>query len=387
MNAFEPGPDHRFAFGLRSIGHSHRGLLGEVPPAPIEPWEFVYRLGDLNAWGVGFYDDDLVPFGASPSEGHDILDKFSKALDSTGIVVSIARTNLSGQPVFDRGAFTSMDRDVRRYAIQKAMRAIDLGAELGAQLHGLSSGGEGAESVAAKAPLDALDRYREAVDFLCGYVHEQRYPTRFALLSMQHERSDDSFLPTVGHALAFIDTLEHPEMVGLDPVIVHGAAAGSGGCHGVAQAIDAGKLVHIELNTQPAGRDGQDPTFGAASVCDAFFLVKLLEQSGYDGPLHFDVDRSCFDDSDGVWDVAVGCVRTYRALVAKAKRFDDDPEIRDALAECGALELAEPSVGPFTVDAGRDLSTERFDPHTLAERRLSNHRLDQLVIDLVLGLR
>jgi xylose isomerase len=370
MSAFEPGPEHKFAFGL---------------PAPTEPWEFVYQLGDLGVWGIGFQDDDLVPVGASAAARHDILDKFSKALDSTGVVVSMARTNLAGHPVFSHGAFTAADCDVRQLAIQRTMRAIDLGAELGAPLHDLPDGVEVVESVAARSPRDALARYREAVDFLCGYVREQGYPTRFAIDAEAVERPDASLLPTIGHALAFIATLEHPEMVGLSAEVAHGRVAGGGG-HGVAQAVDAGKLLHVDLNA-PAELHEKDPCFGSASLRDAFFLVKLLAESGYDGPLHFDVDPQRLDESDGVWDFAVGCMRTYRALAAKVRRYADDPEIRDALAECGALELAEPTVGAFSAAAGRALSNECFDPEAMAQRPYPHQRLDQLVIDLVLGLR
>ena len=348
MSTFGPDPEHRFAFGLRT----HRAPASE----PVEPWEFVYRLGDIGAWGVGFHDDDLVPVGASSSERHDILDKVAKALDSTGMVVSISSANLSGHPVFANGAFTSADRDVRRYAIQKAMRAIDLGAELGAGLHELSI--EASESIAAKPPLDVLDRFREAVDFLCAYACEQGDAARFAL-------RDD-----LGHALAFIGTLERPEMVGLGPPIGHCSGAW---CHGVVQAIEAGKLFHLRLDPQPAGDD--------------FLLVKLLEESGYDGPLHIDIDPACFDDATEMWEFTAGCMRTYRALAAKARRFADDPEIRDALAVCGALELAEPSVGSFSPDARQVLSMERFDLSELVQRQYSDQRLDQLVIDLALGLR
>ena len=387
MNAFEPGPEHKFAFGLRAVTYPGREQSGDASPSPIEPWEFVYQLGDLGAWGIGFQDDDLLPPGASAAVCDDILDKFTKALDSTGVIVSMARTNLSAHPVFGHGAFTAADRDVRRYAIQKVMRAIDLGAELGAPIHDLPGDVEVIESVAAKPPGDALARYREAVDFLCGYVREQGYPTRFAMRAETTERPGDALLSTIGHALAFIDTLEHPDMVGLSPEIAHGTVAGAGGCHGVAQAIEAGKLFHLDLNAPPIELHEKDPCFGSASLSDAFFLVKLLADSGYDGPLHFDVDPQRLEESDGVWDFAVGCMRTYRALSAKVRRFADDPEIRDALAECGALELAEPTVGAFSTKAGRTLSTESFDPDALAQRRYRHQRLDQLLIDLVLGLR
>jgi xylose isomerase len=372
MNAFDPGPLHKFAFGLRTIPPAGHDPLGAEDTEPIEPWEFVYQLGDIGAWGVAFRDDDLVPVTASTAERDDILDKFTKALDSTGMVVSMARTNLSGHPVFEHGAFTSVDRDVRRYAIQKAMRAIDLGAEIGAQLHDLPAAGEGVESIAAESPLDSLARYREAVDFLCGYVREQRYPTRFAVPCELHSPHGDSVLPTIGHALAFITSLDQPELVGLDPAATQRTYSGPLGYHGLALAMDAGKLLHLELDAH-------------TRASDAFFVVKLVQDSGYDGPIHFAVDPD--HDSADLWEFAVGCMRTYRTLASKAKRFVDDPEIRDAVAQCGGLELSEQTVGPFSPESGRALSTECFDPPALAQRRYRSRRLDQLVVDLVLGLR
>ena len=387
MSAWQPSPEHKFAFGLWTIGFSGRDPFGDVTRPPIEPCEFVYRLADLGGWGVSFHDDDLIPPGTSAAERDDILDKFRKALDSTGMVVSMATTNLFWHPVFKDGAFTSSDRDVRRYAIQKTMRAIDLGVELGAGIHVFWGGREGVEAVAAKPPLDALARYREAVNFLCGYVRDQGYATRFALEPKPNEPRGDTFLPTVGHALAFIETLDHPEMVGLNPEVAHETMVGLSVYHGVAQAIDAGKLFHIDLNAQQIGRHDQDLRFGSEGIKDAFFVVKLLEESGYDGPRHFDARPYRVENAEGVWDFAAGCMRTYLALAAKARRFADDPDIREALEECGAIELTEPTVGPYSNDAAGTLATEAFEPESLAERGYRNERLDQLVTDLILGLR
>jgi xylose isomerase len=387
MNAWHPCPEHKFAFGLWTIGFPGRDPFGDVTRSPIEPWDFVYRLADLGGWGVSFHDDDLVPPDASPAERHDILDKFHKALDSTGMVVSMATTNLFWHPVFKDGAFTASDRDVRRYAITKTMRAIDLGVEFGAEIHVFWGGREGVEAVAAKPPLDALARYREALDFLCGYVLDQGYPTRFALEPKPNEPRGDTFLPTVGHALAFIATLEHPDMVGLNPEVAHETMSGLSVYHGVAQAIEAGKLFHIDLNAQQNGRYDQDLRFGSEGLKDAFFLVKLLEESRYDGPRHFDARPYRVEDAEGVWDFAAGCMRTYLALAAKARRFADDPEIREALEECGALELAQPTVGSYSAAGAKELATEAFDVDVLSGRGYCNERLDQLVVDLILGLR
>jgi xylose isomerase len=387
MNTLHPEPHHKFSFGLWTVGHPGHDPFGEAVRPPIEPGEFVSRLADLGGWGVSLHDDDLVPPSASAIERRDVVARFRRALDSTGIVVSMATTNLFRHPVFKDGAFTASDREVRRYAIQKAMRAIDLGAELGARTHVFWGGREGAEAVAAKPPLDALARYREALDFLCGYVRDRGYQTRFALEPKPNEPRGDAFLPTVGHALAFIATLDQPEMVGLNPEVAHETMAGLSVYHGVAQAIDAGKLFHIDLNAQQIGRYDQDLRFGSEGLKEAFFLVKLLEETGYDGPRHFDARPYRVEDTEGAWDFARGCMRTYLALAAKARRFADDPEIQDALAECGATALAEATVGRYTAAAAADLNTASFDPEVLAKQGYRNEHLDQLVVDLIMGLR
>jgi xylose isomerase len=349
MNTWHLSSEHKFAFGLSTAGFTGGDPVSGVNGAPIEAWESVYRLADIGGWGVSFHDDDLVPPGASSTERDDILDKFRKALDSTGVVVSMVTTNLFWHPVFKAGAFTSADRDVRRYALKKTMGAIDLGVELGAELHEFGGGGEDVEAVAAKPPLDSLARYREALDFLCGYVLDRGYSTRFAIEPKRNEPRGDALLPTVGHTLAFIDTLDHPGMVGVNPQVGHETAAGLSVYHGMAQAIDAGKLFHIGLNRRSFGRDDQDRRFGSEGITNAFFVVKLLEDSGYRGPLHLDTRPYRVQDAQHVRDFALGCMHTYMTLAAKARRFADDPEIREALEECGALELAEATVGTYTL--------------------------------------
>lgn len=387
MSDVEPSPEHKFAFGLWTIGHPGRDPFGEVVRPPIAPWDFVSRLGDLGGWGVSFHDDDLIPPGSSAQERDEILSRFRKALDAAGMVVSRGTTNLFWHPAFKDGAFTSVDPDVRRYAIQKTMRAIDLGAELGAPVHVFWGGREGVEAVAAKPPIDAFDRYREALNFLCEYVRDRGYPTRFALEPKPNEPRGDTFLPTVGHALAFIETLDHPEMVGLNPEVAHEKMVGLSFYHGVAQAISMGKLFHIDLNAQQIGRYDQDLRFGSEGLKDSFFLVKLLEETGYDGPRHFDARPYRVEDSEGIWEFAAGCMRTYLALAAKARRFADDPEIKQALADAGVPELAEPTVGAYSRATAETLAGAEFDPDVLAERGYRNERLDQLVVDLILGLR
>ena len=386
MSALDPRPEHKFAFGLWTIGHPERDPFGDSVRPPIAPWEFVYRLSDLGGWGVSFHDDDLLPPGSTSAERHEILDRFARALESTGMVASMATTNLFWHPAFKDGAFTSSDIDVRRFALQKTMRAIDLGVELGAGIHVFWGGREGVETAAAKPPIDALDRYREAINFLCGYVKDHRYQVRFALEPKPNEPRGDAFLPTVGHALAFIETLDHPEMVGVNPEVAHETRTGLSIYHAVAQAIWSQKLFHIDLNAQRIGRY-QDVRFGSEGIKDAFFLIKLLEESRYDGPRHFDARPYRVEDTAGIWDFAAGCMRTYLALAQKARRFADDYEIQDALKEAGVEDLKQSTIGTYSSASAGELMSTAFDPDILASRGYNNERLDQLVVDLILGLR
>jgi xylose isomerase len=333
------------------------------------------------------HDNDLVPHDASPAERDQIVARFKATLAETGMVVSMATTNLFAHPVFKDGAFTSNDRGVRRYAIAKTMRAIDLGAELGAPVYVFWGGREGVEAMASKQPTDALDRYREAIDFLCGYVLDHKYPMRFAIEPKPNEPRGDTFLPTVGHALAFIGALEHPEMVGLNPETAHETMSGLSFFHGVAQTLWHGKLFHIDLNGQKIGRYDQDLRFGSEGIKDAFFLVKLLEESGYAGPRHFDAHSYRSEDADGVWDFAAGCMRTYLILREKARRFASDPDIAGALAEASVAELAQPSVGRYSAQTAAELTANPGDASDLARRGYRNEHLDQLVMELLLGVR
>lgn len=387
MSDLTPRPEHKFSFGLWTVGHPGRDPFGEVTRPPIEPWDIVYSLADQGVWGVSFHDDDLIPPGSTPGEREGVLKKFRKALDDTGLVVSMATTNLFWNPVFKEGAFTANDPEIRRYAIQKTMRSIDLGAELGAPTQVFWGGREGVEAVAAKPPRDAFDRYQEAFNFLCEYVKDRGYPTRFALEPKPNEPRGDTFLPTIGHMLAFIESLDHPEMVGLNPEVAHEKMVGLNFYHGVAQAIWAGKLFHIDLNAQQVGRYDQDLRFGSEGVKDAFFLVKLLEDSGYAGPRHFDARPYRVEQDEGIWEFAAGCMRTYLALADKAHRFDDDQEIQEALAQAGVPGLATETLGAYTPELAQELLASEFDTEALANRGYHNDKLDQLVIDLILGLR
>jgi xylose isomerase len=345
----------------------------------------VRNLAELGAWGVSLHDDDLVPWGTPLGERDQIVARFKAALEETGLGVGMATTNLFGHPAFKDGAFTSNDRGVRRAAIGKAMRSIDLGAELGAEVYVFWGGREGTEAAVAKDPRDALDRYREAIDLLADYVVDQGYELRFAIEPKPNEPRGDIFLPTVGHALHFISTLNRPDMVGVNPEVAHETMAGLSFVHGVGQALWAGKLFHIDLNAQRIGRYDQDFRFGAEDLKEAFLLVRLLERAGYAGPRHFDAHAYRNEDPEGVWDFAEGCMRTYRALAERARHFDSLSEVQEALAAAGAPELGSPSVdGDGSVDALK-AEADRLDE--LAARGYVNERLDQLVVDVLMGLR
>jgi xylose isomerase len=374
----------RFTFGLWTVGNPGRDPFGEPVRAAVDPVDTVHRLAEIGAWGVSLHDNDLVPWGSSAAERDRIVARFKDALAQTGLGVGMATTNLFTHPAFKDGAFTSGDRRVRRAAIGKAMQSIDLGAELGAEVYVFWGGREGTEVQTAKDPRDALERYREAIDVLGDYVHGQGYDLRFAIEPKPNEPRGDIFLPTVGHALHFISMLNRPEMVGVNPEFAHENMAGLSFHQGVGQALWAGKLFHIDLNAQRIGRYDQDFRFGAEDLKEAFHLVRLLERSGYAGPRHFDAHAYRTEDAEGVWDFARGCIRTYQALAEKAAHFDSLPEVQEALAAAGASGLSESSTGG---DGADTLKAEVEQLDALAERGYGNERLDQLVVDVLLGLR
>jgi xylose isomerase len=374
----------RFTFGLWTVGNPGRDPFGGPTREPVDPVDSVKGLAERGAWGVSLHDDDLVPWGSSAAERDRIVARFKAALEETGLGVGMATTNLFGHPAFKDGAFVSNDRRVRRAAIGKAMRSIDLGAELGAEVYVFWGGREGTEAGVAKDPRDALERYREALNVLVEYSEAQGYGLRFALEPKPNEPRGDIFLPTVGHALHFISTLDRPELVGVNPEVAHETMAGLSFHHAVGQALWAGKLFHIDLNGQDVGRYDQDFRFGAEDLKEAFLLVRLLERAGYDGPRHFDAHAFRNEDAAGVWDFAEGCMRTYRALAEAAQRFDALPEVQEALEAASVAELGVPSVDD---DDAETLKAEVDSLDELALRGYFNERLDQLVIDVLLGAR
>jgi xylose isomerase len=390
-----PTKADRFSFGLWTVGWPARDPFGDATRPPLDPVESVHRLAELGAYGVTFHDDDLIPFGSSDTERDKHIERFKGALADTGMVVPMMTTNLFTHPVFKDGGFTSNDRAVRRYALRKVVRNIDLAAELGAQTYVFWGGREGSEYDGAKDVQAALDRYREGIDLLAGYVKEQGYGIRFAIEPKPNEPRGDILLPTVGHALAFIAELEHGDIVGVNPEVGHEQMAGLNFAAGIAQALWAGKLFHIDLNGQRGIKFDQDLVFGHGDLVNAFFLVDLLEHGAggsvaYDGPRHFDYKPSRTEDISGVWDSAGANMRMYLLLKERAEAYRADPEVTELLAAAGVSTLAEPTLnaGESVTELLADRSAfEDFDPDASGARGYGFVRLHQLAVEHLLGAR
>src|SRR6476469_3550013 len=374
---YTPTAEDRFTFGLWTVGNRGRDTFGHETRPALDPVDTVAKLAELGAYGVNFHDDDLVPPGSSAAEREQIVKRFRRALDQTGMKVPMATTNLFSQPVFKEGAFTANDPAVRRYSVAKTLDAIELGVELGAEVYVMWGGREGCETDAAKDVRAALDRYAEAVDICCAHVRDRGYDVRFALEPKPNEPRGDILLPTVGHALAFIDRLQWPDMVGLNPEFAHETMSGLSFHHGVAQTLWHGKLFHIDLNAQRIGKFDQDFRFGSEGIRDAFYLVKLLEDSGWDGMRHFDAHAYRTEDTDGVWAFAAGCMRTYLILKDKAERMRADDEIQAALQVAKADLIAEP------IGSLERVRSAELDEDVLAAQGYGHERLDQLVTELL----
>ncbi|MGD8623939.1 MAG: xylose isomerase [Anaerolineae bacterium] len=394
MSMYEPKPEHKFTFGLWTVGNPGADAFGQPVRSPLSPADIVYLLGEVGAYGVNFHDNDLIPIDATAAERRAILKAFKKALADTGLVVPMATTNLFGDPVFKDGAFTANDPRVRAYALQKTMQAIDLGVELGAGIYVFWGGREGIDTDAAKDPLAAIKRFREALNFLCEYALDQGYTAadgsglRFALEAKPNEPRGDIYFPTTGAYLGFIETLDHPVMVGVNPEVAHEHMAGLNFVHAVAQAWEAGKLFHIDLNDQNYARFDQDWRFGAQNLKQAFFLVKFLEEVGYDGSRHFDAHAFRTEDVEGVKDFARGNMRTYLILKEKSARFAADAEIQGLLAEIHADDSTmDKFKGGHTPEKAAALKAHPFDRLALGQRGMQYEKLDQLVNELLLGVR
>jgi xylose isomerase len=390
MDPFAPTPEDRFSFGLWTVGNPGRDPFGSEVRPIAKPAHLVKKLAECGAWGVNLHDNDLVPFGASAPERDKIVAEFKAALEDSGMVVPMATTNLFSHPIFKDGAFTANDPEVRAFALRKTMDAIDLGVELGARIYVFWGGREGSEADACRDPRTAIARMREAIDYLCAYVKDQRYDLVFALEAKPNEPRGDIYFPTTGHMLHFISTLEHEEMVGVNPEVAHENMAGLSFVHAVAQAMEAKKLFHVDLNAQKIGRYDQDLRFGSEDVKQAFLLVRLLEGTlggeRYEGPRHFDSHAYRTEDEEGVWEFARGSMRTYKILAARARAFDADPEVRGLLAVDGNGAVAELARG-YTRDKAARLRKLQPDAAALGRRGLGYEKLDQLMMEHLLGVR
>ncbi len=384
MNAYTPQPEHKFTFGLWTVGNTGHDPFGNAVREPKTPAELVYLLGEVGAYGVNFHDNDLIPIDASPSQSESIKKEFRKALNDTGLVVPMATTDLFHEAIFKDGAFTSNDPQVRAFALQKAIKAIDLGVEFGARIFVLWGGREGTETDSSKSALDAIKRNREAINYLCNYAIDQKFDLKFALEAKPNEPRGDIYNPTIGHMLALIEHLDHPEMVGVNPEVAHEQMSGLNFMHGVAQAWEAGKLFHIDLNDQYPGRYDQDLRFGSRDIKAAFYLVKFLEDVGYAGSRHFDAHAYRSEDYEGVKDFARGCMRTYLILKEKAEKFNHDSEIQALLSE---INRETDYIGKYSAENVQQLKAQPFNRLAIAGRGLKYERLDQLTIDVLLGVR
>ncbi len=384
---YQPKPEHKFSFGLWTLANRGRDPFGDVVRREQSPVEIVGTLSELGAWGVNLHDNDLVPIDATPSERDAIVREFQKACKQYGIVVPMATVSLFFHPVFRDGAFTANDPEVRSYAVQKTLRAMDLGAELGAKIFVLWGGREGVETDACRRPDEAIKRLREAVNYLCEYNLDRGYGFRFALEAKPNEPRGDLYMATTGHYLGFISTLDHPEMVGVNPEMAHEQMAGLNFVHGVAQAWEAGKLFHIDLNDQMPGRFDQDLRFGSANLKATFWLVKFLEDVGYQGPRHFDAHAYRTEDCCGVKDFARGCMRTYLILKEKAEHWNADKEIQSILHEISRDGKHAPQIGAYSRRGMEALLAYSFDKDAILRKRLPYERLDQLTVEVLAGIR
>jgi xylose isomerase len=385
MSDFTPTREDKFSFGLWTVGWQGVDVFGSAVRPPLDPVVSAHRLAELGAYGITFHDNDVFPFGASTAERDSHLAPLRRALDETGLTVPMMTTNLFSHPVFRDGGFTNNDRDVRRFAIRKVADNLDLAAEFGAATFVAWGGREGAESGAAKDVRAALDRYKEAFDILGQYVLDRGYSIRFAIEPKPNEPRGDILLPTIGHALAFINQLEHPELVGLNPEVGHEEMASLNYAHGIAQALWHGKLFHLDLNGQHGPRYDQDLRFGAGNARGAFWTVDMVESGGYDGPRHFDFKPPRTEDIEGVWASAASCMRNYLILRQKARDFRTDPDVLQALHEARVDQQAVPSLAE-----GESIDTlrgEQFDPDEAGRRGMGFERLDQLALEHLYGVR
>jgi xylose isomerase len=385
--SYEPQPEHKFSFGLWTVGNRGRDPFGDFVRPAISPVDIVVLLAEVGAWGVNLHDNDLVPIDATCAERDSIVREFKKACKEHGLVVPMTTVSLFTHPVFRDGAFTASDPEIRAYALQKTMRAMDLGAELGAKIFVLWGGREGVETDACRPGTEAIKHLREGVNYLCEYNIDKKYGFKLAMEAKPNEPRGDIYMATTGHYLGFISTLDHPEMVGVNPEFAHETMAGLNFLHNVAQAWEAGKLFHIDLNDQMPGRFDQDLRFGSVNIKAAFWLVKFLEDVRYEGPRHFDAHAYRTEDYEGVKDFARGCMRNYLIFKEKASRWNADKDIQAILKDVRSHANGAPTVGSYSKKGAAALLAHSFDKDAILRKRLPYERLDQLTVDVLAGVR
>nr|P56681.1 RecName: Full=Xylose isomerase [Thermus caldophilus] len=385
---YEPKPEHRFTFGLWTVGNVGRDPFGDAVRERLDPVYVGHKLAELGVHGVNLHDEDLIPRGTPPAERDQIVRRFKRALDETGLKVPMVTGNLFSDPGFKDGGFTSRDPWVRAYAFRKSLETMDLGAELGAEIYVVWPGREGAEVEATGKARKVWDWVREPLNFMAAYAEDQGYGYRFALEPKPNEPRGDIYFATVGSMLALIHTLERPERFGLNPEFAHETMAGLNFVHAVAQALDAGKLLHIDLNGQRMNRFDQDLRFGSENLKAAFLLVDLLESSGYQGPRHFDAHALRTEDEEGVWAFARGCMRTYLILKERAEAFREDPEVKELLAAYYQEDPAAlPLMDPYSHEKAEALKRAELPLEAKRHRGYALERLDQLAVEYLLGVR
>ena len=383
--SYTPTPADKFTFGLWTVGWQARDPFGDPTRDALDPVRTVNELAKRGAYGVTFHDDDLIPFGSDDANRRAHIDRFKKALTETGMKVPMATTNLFSHPVFKDGAFTSNDKDIRRFAIRKVMKNIELAVELGAKIYVCWGGREGAESESSKDAYVALERYREAFNVLGEFVLDNKYDIKFAMEPKPNEPRGDIFLPTIGHALAFINSLDHPELVGLNPEVGHEQMANLNFVHGIAQALFHKKLFHIDLNGQRGPKYDQDFVFGHGDLKNAFFLVDLLERYNYDGMRHFDYKPVRTENDNGVWESASANMRMYLILKERAAAFRTDPRVIEAMKNSNIPGLTESTMN--SGESWRDLAKDNFDVDAAGKRGYNYEALDQLAMEHLMGVK
>ncbi len=380
-----PTREDKFTFGLWTVGWQARDPFGDATRAPLDPVRTVQELASRGAYGVTFHDDDLIPFGSNEADREAHIVRFKKALSDTGMKIPMATTNLFSHPIFKDGALTSNDRDIRRFALMKVMRNIDLAVELGAEIYVAWGGREGAESDGAKDAYVALERYREGFNILSQFVIDRGYSIKFAIEPKPNEPRGDIFLPTIGHAIAFINSLEHPEMVGVNPEVGHEQMAGLNFVHGISQALFHNKLFHIDLNGQHGPKFDQDLVFGHGDLKSAFFLVDLLERYNYQGPKHFDYKPARTENDKGVWESATANMRTYLLLKERALAFRNDPRVKAAMVDSHIDQLEIPTLS--SGESWKDIELDSIDVEAAGERGYGYEKIDQLAIEHLMGVQ